>query len=147
MPWLLALLAFFVGFAIGAAGEDKATTATSTSSPAVSAPEVSAPTQAATTPPAATPPAAPAPPPPGPRTTFGEGQYLVGEDIAPGRYKTAGPDKSASFPSCYWARLRNDSGEFSAIIANGNTEGPGSVTVRTGEYLEARGPCDWSLAP
>ncbi|NEC29055.1 hypothetical protein G3I20_21335 [Streptomyces sp. SID8111] len=39
---------------------------------------------------------------PGPATTFsGEGEYLVGEDIEPGTYKTAGPDGAFG---CYWER-------------------------------------------
>ncbi|MBP2474531.1 hypothetical protein JOF53_003403 [Crossiella equi] len=90
----------------------------------------------ATTPPTTEPP----PPPPGPASEFGNGVHHVGEDIKPGRYKTAG-----SSGGCYWARLRNDSGESSAIIANNNIDGPGSVTVKKNEFFEASGGCLWAL--
>ncbi|TLP63899.1 hypothetical protein [Microbispora triticiradicis] len=70
----------------------------------------------------------------GPATTMaGDGQYLVGEDIKPGTYKTAGTDGGFA---CYWARLRNASGEFSAITANDNIKGPARVTLKKGEYFE-----------
>lgn len=53
---------------------------------------------------------------PGPATSFsGEGEYLVGEDIKAGTYKTAGPDSEFG---CYWERAKDASGEFGSIIAN-----------------------------
>lgn len=57
----------------------------------------------------------------------------------PGQYKTDGPGIDAG--DCYFARLRNDSGDFGAIISNNNIRGPASVTVKPGEYLEISGPC------
>ncbi|MEV6032860.1 hypothetical protein AB0L65_17010 [Nonomuraea sp. NPDC052116] len=76
----------------------------------------------------------------GPQTTFpGDGQYLVGEDIKPGTYKTAGADSS----NCYWARLKNASGEFDAIIANDNIKGQTRVTLKKGEFFETNGCQDW----
>jgi hypothetical protein len=62
----------------------------------------------------------------GPVRSFGPGTYVVGTDIVAGTYKTTG--SSSSVP-CYWARLRNTSGEFSAIIANGDPSGPTTVTI------------------
>lgn len=68
--------------------------------------------------------------PAGPATTFsGEGEYLVGEDIKPGTYKTAGPEGEFG---CYWERAKDASGEFGSIIANNNLEGPGRVTLHKG---------------
>lgn len=52
-------------------------------------------------------------------------EYLVGEDIKAGTYKIVGSDGSFG---CYWARLKNASGEFDAIIAKNNLEGQGWVT-------------------
>ncbi len=52
---------------------------------------------------------------------FGDGTHLVGTDIQPGLYRAT--------QDCYWARLSNTSGEFSAILANGNTRGPAVVQV------------------
>jgi hypothetical protein len=76
----------------------------------------------------------------GPQTAFsGDGQYLVGEDIKPGTYKTAGADGS----SCYWARLKNASGEFTSIIANDNIQGQTRVALKKGEFFETSGCQDW----
>ncbi|MEV4074170.1 hypothetical protein ACGFJC_46625 [Nonomuraea fuscirosea] len=76
----------------------------------------------------------------GPQTAFsGDGQYLVGEDIKPGTYKTGGADGG----NCYWARLKDASGEFDAIIANNNTKGQSRVTVKKGEHFETNGCQDW----
>ncbi|GGO19474.1 hypothetical protein GCM10010116_39130 [Microbispora rosea subsp. aerata] len=77
----------------------------------------------------------------GPATTIaGDGQYLVGEDIKPGTYKTMGTDGGFA---CYWARLRNATGEFSAIIANDNITGPARVTLKKGEYFETKRCQPW----
>ena len=48
----------------------------------------------------------------GPRTRFGAGQYLVGTDIASGRYFTK-PTRG-----CYWERQRGLGGGLSDVIAN-----------------------------
>lgn len=50
--------------------------------------------------------------PQGPKTTFGAGQYLVGSDIAAGRYYT---DPASD---CYWERQSGLGGTLSDIIAN-----------------------------
>ncbi|WP_406423291.1 hypothetical protein OH809_06495 [Streptomyces sp. NBC_00873] len=77
----------------------------------------------------------------GPATSFGgDGEYLVGEDIKAGTYKTAGSDGSFG---CYWARLKDASGEFDAIIANNNLKGPGRVTLNKGEYFETQRCQEW----
>ncbi|KUO12597.1 hypothetical protein AQJ58_09680 [Streptomyces sp. DSM 15324] len=82
---------------------------------------------------------------PGAATTVeGDGQYLVGEDMQAGTYKTAGPDKSGLIDNCYWARTNDASGEFEAIIANANLAGQGRVTVRKGEYFETNGCLKWT---
>lgn len=76
---------------------------------------------------AAAPAAAPSAPaaPAGPVTSFSDGTYVVGEDIQPGTYKTTGPANGM----CYWARLKDTSGSFSSIIANGAPQGPATVTI------------------
>ncbi len=77
----------------------------------------------------------------GPATTIsGDGQYLVGEDMKPGTYKTAGTDSSVP---CYWARLKDASGELSGIIANDNITGPARVTLKKGEYFETKRCQPW----
>lgn len=78
----------------------------------------------------------------GPATSVsGEGEYLVGEDIKAGTYKSAGP--SGDF-GCYWARLKDASGEFDAIIANNNLSGPGRVTLNKGEYFQTTMCQEWT---
>lgn len=76
---------------------------------------------------------------PGAASAFGEGIYKVGTDIPAGRLKTAGSD------FCYYARLKNDSGDFNAIIANNNLSGPGTVSVKSGEFFEVKGTCQWAV--
>ena len=63
-----------------------------------------------------TPPPPPAPPPTPPPTPtpvgFGDGTYLVGQQISPGRYQAPGGT------GCYWERLRGFGGTLAEIIAN-----------------------------
>ena len=56
--------------------------------------------------------------PSAPSTSFSDGTYVVGEHIAPGRYRADGsPDRI-----CYWARLSSFSqGGIDGIITNGNS--------------------------
>lgn len=78
---------------------------------------------------------------PGPATSFsGEGEYVVGEDIKAGTYKTAGADGGFG---CYWERAKDASGEFGSIIANNNLNGPGRVTLNTGEYFKTNRCQEW----
>ncbi|MFD0328325.1 hypothetical protein ACFQZC_08960 [Streptacidiphilus monticola] len=72
----------------------------------------------------------------------GDGEYLVGEDMKPGTYKTKGP-ADAAIPNCYWERDKDSSGSFSSIIANDNLSGTGRVTVRKGEVFKTNGCQDW----
>jgi hypothetical protein len=54
------------------------------------------------------------------------GTYLIGRDIQPGTYKGEG--------SCYWERLKDVSGEFQSIIANGNSDGQYYVQVKDSDF-------------
>ncbi|MET7886713.1 hypothetical protein [Streptomyces avermitilis] len=63
-----------------------------------------------------------------------------GEDIEPGTYKTAGSDGGFG---CYWERAKDASGEFGSIIANNNLEGPGRVTLNSGEYFKTNRCQEW----
>lgn len=58
-------------------------------------------------------------------TTFGEGRFVVGTDIAPGTYRTTGP---SGHLDCYWERLK-DTGGTDSIIANNLGRGPATVTI------------------
>ncbi|GGQ97104.1 hypothetical protein [Streptomyces aurantiogriseus] len=141
-----AAVALFVGIGIGAAGGEPASGETSDTKagprPTVTvtetAPGEAAPAPTVTETVTAQPKKAE---PVGPATTFsGEGEYLVGEDIKPGTYKTAGPEGEFG---CYWERAKDASGEFGSIIANNNLEGPGRVTLNKGEYFKTNRCQEW----
>lgn len=136
-PWILGIIgALLLGIIIGNAGNSKtgSNSARETVTVRVPAPAGTAPAQTAQ---------AEAPPPAqtGPATSMGNGTYQVGVDVQPGQYKTAGPE--GDIP-CYWARRKDDSGSFEAIIANGTPEGPSSLTINQGEFVELSGGCTWN---
>ncbi len=74
-------------------------------------------------------------------TTLSDGTYVVGTDIQPGVYKTAGPGSSAITDSCYWAVL--NSLNTQDIADNGNISGPTTIQVG-GKALELTGGCTWA---
>lgn len=76
-------------------------------------------------------------------TVAGDGEYMVGQDMQPGTYKTAGP-ATGSLGDCYWERDKDSSGSMSSIIANDNLAGSGRVTVNKGEIFKSKGCQDWS---
>jgi hypothetical protein len=73
-----------------------------------------------------------------------DGTYLVGSDIAPGTYRTAGPSDGAMF--CYWERDKNTDGTLDSIIANDNSAGPTLVTVKAHDVAFKTQFCQpWTL--
>ena len=56
-------------------------------------------------------------PPPEPEG-IGDGSWIVPQDMKPGLYRTSDPGDG-----CYWERVKNFSGGFNSIIANGNAIG------------------------
>jgi hypothetical protein len=131
-PWILGMvvLAVLILGAVAYATDPNASAGSSRDTPASG-------TSASRTP-------APAAKPAGPARAMDGGVYQVGVDVWSGRYKTPGPPADDSIGWCYWARHSDDSGTIEAIIANGNIEGPGSVTVRRGEFVEVSGGCTWT---
>ena len=72
----------------------------------------------------------------------GDGTFLVGEDIQPGTSQTDGGGEFG----CYWARLSDTSGELEGIIANGNPQGPTTVTIAPSDAAFETDSCsDWTL--
>jgi hypothetical protein len=72
--------------------------------------------------------------------TFSDGTWEVGSDIRPGTYRFREP---ADF--CYWARLKNFSGNLNSIIANDNAVGYAVVTILPSDKgFETSGCPDWS---
>lgn len=74
-------------------------------------------------------------------TTLSDGTYVVGTDIQPGIYKTAGPGSSGVLNSCYWAVLTSLNTQD--IADNGNISGPTTIQV-SGRALELNGGCTWA---
>lgn len=72
---------------------------------------------------------------PAPVGTYGDGVYLVGEDISPGTY-----NGSVTGEAGYWARLKGTDGLVSSIIANALVRGPFVLTVvESDRAVELRG--------
>jgi hypothetical protein len=58
------------------------------------------------------------------KTTFGDGNYIVGTDIKPGTYRAPGTPSG-----CYYARLSGFGATLNEIIANNLVNGPAIVTI------------------
>ncbi|MFE7193938.1 hypothetical protein [Kitasatospora sp. NPDC057541] len=118
--------------------------------PAPSAPPAPAVTVTVTTtatvtapPPAAAPPAETAPAAPA-DTIDGSGTFLVGTDIRPGTYRTAGPAGGVA-RMCYWERARSADGDLDSIIANENLTGQGVVTIKKSDVVfKTQGCQSWT---
>lgn len=73
-------------------------------------------------------------------TIPGTGTFVVGEDVAPGTYRTAGSS------GCYWARLSGTSGDLGDVLANGLSDGPLTVTIApSDEAFETQRCGEWTL--
>jgi hypothetical protein len=72
--------------------------------------------------------------------TFGGGVQLLGADIQPGVYLSPG---ARSF-NCYFERLSGLSGDFSEILANGNSDGQVIVEILPSDVAFSSTGCeDW----
>jgi hypothetical protein len=69
----------------------------------------------------------PEPEPEGPAIAFGDGTFVVGEDIAPGIYHANSPG------DCYWERLSGFSGELDDVISNGFSPDRQIVTIEASD--------------
>ena len=77
--------------------------------------------------------------PRGPATTFGEGRWEVGVDVAAGKYKSRGGDGTHPM-GCVWTRYAGD-GE--SVVDIGYSDGPQTITVKAGELVEIAGCEPW----
>lgn len=74
-------------------------------------------------------------------TSFGDGTYIVGSDIAPGTYRAPGGD------SCYWARLSGFDGTIDDILANNDGQTRPTVTISASDAgFETSGCGTWTQA-
>lgn len=74
----------------------------------------------------------------GPLTSFGDGLWEVGVDVAAGKYKTSGGS------DCYWSRLK--SSDTTDYIDNSLGAGPQTVQIKAGEYFQSQRCGTWSKA-
>lgn len=73
-----------------------------------------------------------------PKTSFGNGTFLVGKDIQAGTYRTAGGG------TCYYERLSGLSGSFGEIITNQLASGQAVVTIApTDAAFKSQGCGTW----
>jgi hypothetical protein len=72
-----------------------------------------------------------------------DGTYEIGVDAKPGRYKTRVPEDSSG---CYWEKMKDDSGGFNSLIANGevNPGGRVSITLKRGEFFNSEDCGTWT---
>jgi hypothetical protein len=72
-------------------------------------------------------------------TSFGDGVFAVGIDIASGTYSAPGG------PSCYWARVSGFGGTLGEIITNDLPTGPVVVTIQASDVgFKAQGCGSWT---
>lgn len=73
---------------------------------------------------------------------FGDGIYVVGEDIAAGEYRTDGADGSNPV-GCYYAFL-SSTGADADILDNNIVEGQTRVTLTDGDVFESSSCGEWT---
>jgi hypothetical protein len=70
---------------------------------------------------------------------------VVGVDIQPGPYRTAGPATASDV--CYWARMKSASGRLADVITAGMPTGPATVTIlATDKAFQTGGCAEWARA-
>jgi hypothetical protein len=78
---------------------------------------------------------------------IGDGTWLVGEQIAPGTYRTAGP-AGGNRPSCYYARLSGTSGLRTDVILDARPVGRTVITIQGNDVaFENRGCLPFERVP
>jgi hypothetical protein len=79
-------------------------------------------------------------------TISSDGTFVVGQDIKPGTYHTNGSG-NAGANDCYYATLNSTDGSLTSIIANGNFDGPETISLSGVYAFQANGGCTWNLVP
>ena len=75
-----------------------------------------------------------------------DGTFVVGSDIRSGTYHTNGSG-NAGANDCYYATLSSTDGSINSIIANGNFDGPETISLSGVYAFQTNGPCTWNLVP
>lgn len=74
-------------------------------------------------------------------STFGNGVFVVGEDIEPGEYRSSGGDGSNPV-GCYYA-WKSSTGSDADIVDNNIVEGQTRVTLNDGDVFESTSCEQW----
>ena len=77
----------------------------------------------------------------GPKTSFGNGIFAVGEDVAPGTYKTSGPTGDSG---CAYTFLPSKGADLSQASGGNSLFGPGYMDLQSGQIVQTIG-CEWTL--
>ena len=80
-------------------------------------------------------------PPATPATSFGDGDWLVGSDVAPGTYRPNAPGVDPNF--CMWEQASGFTHDYDEVIAYEFTR-PATVTINAGERFTASGCGTWT---
>lgn len=80
--------------------------------------------------------------PAGPKTTFSDGIWLVGTDVAAGTYATPGPKTEAG--ACAYTFLPRKGASISEAQGGNTTNGPGYMELAEGQVVQTIG-CTWTL--
>jgi hypothetical protein len=76
----------------------------------------------------------------------GDGDFEVGEQVQPGKYRSAGPADGVS-GMCFWFRIRPSVDDpIRQVIASNGTKGAAIVTIKTGEIFRTSGCQEWHKA-
>ena len=79
-----------------------------------------------------------------PPQAIGEGEWLVGEDVKAGRYKTKGAEDSL-FTFCAWTVYDKEDGDAIDFGTSDNEKAPGRVTLKKGNAFHTNGCKPWTL--
>lgn len=72
-----------------------------------------------------------------PTSVSGDGQYVAGEELATGTYRSAGP--SGSGMGCLWRLYSDTTGDQNSMVDVHYGDGSTRVTVREGQLFEIEG--------
>src|SRR5262245_56639647 len=75
-----------------------------------------------------------------------EGQWVLGEDAEPGRYKTDGADPDL-FTLCVWTVYAKEGGNAVDFGTLGEPNSPGRVTLKKGQEFHTTGCKPWVRQP
>ena len=128
------VMIFAFGISVGSAGKSSTAAGSTPTATVTKTVETPGPTTTVTAP------APVPPPPPGPATTISEsGIYVVGVDIAAGKYKT-------TEGGGYFAILKDPTAptdDVANILTNDNPRGQAFVTLKAGQGFETTGSMTW----